>query len=129
MAEVSVSKRYDVPARAMWARIGDPGALAAWHPGVARTETIDGGRARINTVVGGARVAETILEQAHQRYRFRIDESPLPLENFAATIRVRDDGDAACVVEWDATFEPKGVSEPEAADIVGGFFHAGLDAL
>lgn len=129
MAEVSVSKRYEVPAEKMWDRIGDPQTIYQWHPGIETTEVLDAGRARVNTVVGGGRVAETILEQAERRYTFRIDESPLPLEGFVATIGVRDDGDGASVVEWAATFEPKGVSEPEAAEIVRGFFESGLDAV
>lgn len=125
MAEMSVAKRYEVPAEEMWGRIGDPGALATWHPGVETTELVDGGRTRINTVAGGGRVVERILEQADHRYTFRIDDSPLPLRDFVSTIRVRGDG-CSCVVEWDATFEPSGVS---ATELVRGFFQAGLDAL
>ena len=129
MPKVTVSKRYEVPANEMWALIGDPGALCEWHPAVETTETLDGGRVRINTVVGGARVAETILKLADRRYTFRIDESPLPLDHFVSTIQVRDDTWKACVVVWDGTFAPNGVSEPEAVEIVRGFFQAGLDAL
>jgi mxaD protein len=128
MAAVSVSKRYEVPPEEMWARIGDPGALAAWHPAIEATEVFDGGRTRVNLVVGGGRVAETILELTDRRQTWRIDESPLPYD-LVATLQVRDDGGAACVVEWNATFEPNGVSEPEAAEMIRGFFQAGLDAL
>ncbi len=128
MTGVSVAKRYPVPAEEMWRRIGDPSALATWHPGVETTELVDGGRTRINTVPGGARLVEPILEQADHRYTFRIADSPLPLRDFVSTLQVRGDG-GACVVEWDATFEPSGISETEAAELVRGFFHAGLDAL
>lgn len=129
MAEVSVAKRYQVPAEAMWGRVGDPGALATWHPGVETTELLDGGRTRVNTVPGGGRVVEPILEQADRQYTFRMAESPLPFAEFVSTIQVRADGDGACVVEWGATFQPSGVSEAEASDLVRGFFQAGLDAL
>jgi len=128
MTEVSAAKRYAVPAEEMWGRIGDPGALATWHPGVETTELVDGGRTRINTVPGGARLVEPILEQADHRYTFRIADSPLPLRDFVSTIQVRGDG-GACVVEWEATFEPSGVSQTEATELVRGFFQAGLDAL
>ncbi len=128
MAEVSVAKRYEVPAEEMWGRIGDPGALATWHPGVETTEVLDGGQTRVNTVTGGGRVVEPILEQTDRGYTFGIAESPLPLRRFVSTIRVRGDG-GACVVEWDATFEPSGVSDGAASDLVRGFFQAGLDAL
>lgn len=129
MAEVTVAKRYEIPAVRMWGRIGDPAELASWHPAIEATEVVDGGATRINTVVGGARVVEPILERAGDRYTFRITESPLPLSDFVSTLRVEPDGERACLVEWGATFTPAGVPEEEASQIVRGFFQAGLDAL
>ncbi len=129
MARVRVSKHYEVPAQTMWARIGDPGRLSEWHPFVERTEVLDGGRRRVNTVVGGGLVYETILEQADRYHSFRIDDSPLPVDNLVATIRVGDEGEDACSVEWEATFEPVGVPDHEAVELNRGFFQAGLDAL
>lgn len=129
MAEVSITKRYELSADDMWRRIGDPGALADWHPGVEATELLDGGATRINTIAGGGRVVEPILEQADHSYTFRIVESPLPLSEFVSTISVRADGADGCVVEWASKFEPSGMSEDEVAEIIRGFFQAGLDAL
>ncbi|HEV2766081.1 MAG TPA: SRPBCC family protein [Acidimicrobiales bacterium] len=129
MADVRVSKHYEVPAKMMWDRIGDPGKLSEWHPAIEKTEMFDDGKRRINTVVGGAVVSETILEQAERHHKFRIDDSPLPVDNLVATIRVRDEGGKACSVEWEATFEPVGVPAHEAVALNRGFFQAGLDAL
>lgn len=129
MAEVHVSKRYGVPGQAMWERIGDPGKISEWHPAIETTEMLDGGKTRIDTIAGGGRVSETILEQAERHHTYRIDESPLPVENLIGTIRVRDESKDACVVEWDATFEPTGIPENEAVELVRGIFQAGLDAL
>jgi hypothetical protein len=129
VAHVEVTKGYDVHAEEIWARIGDPGSLSNWHPGVETTEMLENGSTRVNTVPGGGRVIEPIIEQADHRYTFRIAESPLPFGDFVSTVRVRDDSAGGCVVEWDATFQPNGVSEAEAADLVRGFFQSGLDAL
>lgn len=129
MAEVTVAKRFEVPAAHVWDRIGDPAELASWHPAVETTKVVDGGATRINTVVGGARVVEPILERAGDRYTFRITDSPLPLSDFVSTLRVAPEGERACRVEWGATFRPAGVPENEASEIVRGFFQAGLDAL
>lgn len=129
MAEVLVSKRYEVRAQSMWERIGDPASLCDWHPAVETTEMLDGGRRRVNTVVGGGKVFETILDEADQQHTFRIDDSPLPIDDLVATIRVREDGGSACVVEWQATLDPNGVSDAEAVELTRGFFQAGLDAL
>lgn len=84
---------------------------------------------RINTRTDGGRVAETILEQGERHHTYRIDESPLPLEGFIATLGVRDEHDRACIVEWRATFHPIGISDAKAAEVTRGFFQAGLDAL
>lgn len=51
------------------------------------------------------------------------------MNDFVGSISVRDDAGLACVVECDATFEPDGVSEAEAAEMVRQFFQGGLDAL
>lgn len=129
MAEASVSKRHEVSSAQMWERIGDPGDLYQWHPAIEATQMTDDGKTRINTLPDGGRVSETILEQGERHHTYRIDESPLPVESLVSTIRVRDEEDSACVVQWDATFDATGVSDAEAAELVRGFFQAGLDAL
>ena len=129
MAEVSVSKRYDVSGAEMWGRIGDPADIYKWHPAIEATEMADEGKTRIDSLPDGGRVSETILEQGERHHTYRIDESPLPVENLVGTIRVRDDEDSGCVVQWDATFDAAGISEAEATELVGGIFQAGLDAL
>ena len=129
MARVSTSKHYDVSGQRMWERMGDPRRISEWHPFLETTEVIDGGKRRINTRGDGGRVSETILEQAERHYSYRIDESPLPFGNLVGTISVRDEGEDACIVEWDGTFDPAGTPVNEAVELVRGFFQAGLDAL
>lgn len=129
MAEVRVSKRYEVPAEQVWARIGDPARLAEWHPFIERTESLDGGRRRVNTTADGGRVSETILEQGDRHHTWRIDEGPLPYESFVGTIRVRDESDGGCIVECDGRFEPKPDGGEQAEELTRGFFQAGLEAV
>ena len=129
MAEVHVSKRFKGPAERMWKRIGDPLRLAEWHPAIESTEALDSGRGRINSLVGGGEVRETLLEQSANSHAWRIDESPLPVKTLTASITVRAEGPASCSVDWSATLVPNGVPEADAVEIVHGFFQAGLDAL
>jgi hypothetical protein len=129
MAGVSGSQRYEVSGQEMWERIGDPGRIYEWHPAIEATEVLDGGKRRVNTLGDGGRVSETILERAERHHSWRIDESPLPVDNLIATLRVRDEGEGACIVEYEATFDPAGVPEDEAVELNRGFFQAGLDAL
>lgn len=128
MGHVTTTKRFQVSADDMWARIGDPGALAAWHPAVDSTEVIDGGRTRVNHV-GADKVVEPIMERGEKHYSFRMSETHLPFRDFESTLRVRDDEPDGCVVEWEATVAPASVTEAEAEELVRGFFEAGLDAL
>ena len=129
MARVSTSRRYEVSGQEMWERIGDPGRISEWHPAVEATEMLDGGRKRVDTLGGGGRVSATILEQAERHHTYRVEESPLPLDNLVGTLRVRDEGEGACVVVWGATFDPTGIPEDEAVELVRGIFQVGLDAL
>lgn len=126
---MSVFRRYEVSGAQMWERIGDPRDLCRWHPAIEATEMTDDDRSRINTLTGGGRVSETILEQGERHHTYRIDESPLPLETFTGTIRVRDEDGSACIVQWDAAFDAAGIPDAEAAELVRGFLQAGLDAL
>ncbi len=64
MSRVSASKRYDVSGHEMWERIGDPGRIYEWHPAIAATEVLDGGKRRVNTLGDGGRVSERSSSRA-----------------------------------------------------------------
>ena len=128
MGHLTTTKQYGIPADEMWSRIGDPGALAAWHPAVDSTELVDGGQRRINHI-GAHQFVEPVVDRGDRHYTFRMSDTPLPLQDFESTLRVQDDGPGGCVVQWEATYEAAGVSDAEADELVRGFFEAGLDAL
>ena len=128
MARVHTQQEYDVPADAIWERIGDFGALDAWHPAVADCTTSDEGQVRTLALEGGGTIIETLEAEEPRSYRYRIDESPLPVADYVATIRVVEAGDGS-VVEWEADFTPSGASEDEAVATIEGIFRGGLDAL
>lgn len=44
----------------------------------------------------------------------------------AAWDRETDDDDS---VEWEGTFDPAGVNEPKAVEVIEGIYQAGLDSL
>jgi hypothetical protein len=129
MASVRTQQHYDVPADEMWARIGDFHGLATWHPGVGASAPLDDGAARELTLAdGGATIKETRLEEGPRSYTYRIDEAPLPVAGYTATMGVESDGEGSLVI-WTAEFEPTGASEEEAVAVIAGIFESGLDAL
>lgn len=127
MTEVKRSKRYDVTASDLWGRIGNFQDVG-WHPAVASTEASNEGNTRKMTLADGAVVVETMVGEGERSYSYRLDEGPMPVADYTATLSVVDvDGDAE--VRWEASFRPEGASEEEAAAAIAGIFDAGLGAL
>ena len=130
MAQVNTSRSYDVPADAMWERIGDFETLDAWHPALASCEVLDGGARRKLTTVDGGEIYETLTEAAEHSYSYTIDDSPLPVADYTATLSVAEaSGGSSCTVVWVARFTAAGASDDEAEAVIKGIFDAGLDAL
>jgi polyketide cyclase/dehydrase/lipid transport protein len=128
MASVNRQEHYDVSADEMWTRIGDFHAADDWHPAIASSASSADGEVRELTLQDGAKIVERLVEQGPRSYSYRIEESPLPVANYVATIRVQE-ADGGCAVSWQAEFQPSGASEDEAVAVIAGVFEGGLDAL
>lgn len=128
MASVTKSQRFESSASDLWARVGRFNAIHEWHPMVAATQAVDGGARRVCTLGDGGMIYETLLAEDAMSYTYRIDESPLPLNSYEATISITQDG-AGSKMHWAASFEPEGVSDAAAQELVGGIFQAGFDSL
>ena len=134
MSKVSMSARLPAPVDEVWKRIGDFNALCDWHPAVDKSE-VDGkgeGSVRKLTLVGGGTIVERLerLDEDGYQYVYSITDSPLPVSNYVATLRVRDEGDGkASLVEWSSEFEPVGVPENDAIKVIQGIYSAGFENL
>ena len=126
MAKAKRSRRLDRSADELWSRVGGWGTIHEWHPAISATK-VEGTR-RTLTLGDGGVILETLLEQGERSYSYRFDESPLPVKDYRATIRVRADGGGS-LVEWEGTFEPAGISDAQAVELIEGIYQAGLDAL
>jgi len=139
MPRVYVSSVIDAPAAKVWERIRDFNALPRWHPRI-RDSRIENGEPsdRVGCVCNfhlqnGDRIRERLLGLSDDDMfcTYAILESPMPLTDYVATIRLKPitDGDRT-FAEWTAEFE----CAPEAAaELVAGIgqnvFQAGFDAL
>ena len=134
MAKVNMSTNLEVPAQTVWTMIGGFGAMAKWHPAVAKCdESREGGATmRRLTLAGGGAVLER-LEQKNDKertYTYSIVESPLPVADYSSTLRVREGKNAqSCTVEWSSDFEPKDAPESEAVKVMQGVYAAGFENL
>jgi uncharacterized protein YndB with AHSA1/START domain len=131
-AEVSRETTIDAKATEVWRAIGPYCSIADWYPGIetCTEENINGAlRRRLRTADGGEFLEEQLnhSDQA-MRYTYAIVEGPLPVSDYEATLSVSESGGKTVVV-WSGTFAPKGVSEEEATNIVGGIYETGLKAV
>ena len=130
MTKVSMSTRLGVPAGTVWDTIGGFNTLADWHPAIEKSELEGGGTVRKLSLAGGGTVVETLEEHddGSRTYSYRIDDSPLPVADYRARIKVNDEGEG-CSVDWTSEFEPAGAPEAEAQKVIQDVFEAGLENL
>lgn len=127
----------NAPASTTWQKIAKFGDLGAWHPAVAKTELVVGnegvkGADRVLTLKGGGNINETLTAyNAHDRsMSYVITESVLPVQGYAATLRVLSNGDKQSIVVWEGTFESKeAATDKVALDTITGVFQGGLANL
>jgi hypothetical protein len=139
MPRVYISSVIDAPASRVWDRVRDFNGLSRWHP-LVRDSRIENGEppdkigcVRDFHLQNGDRIREKLLGLSDYDYfcTYSILESPMPLTDYVATLRLTPvtDGDR-CFAEWTAEFE---CDESEAEGLVTGIgedvFLAGFSAL
>ncbi|HSA82335.1 MAG TPA: SRPBCC family protein [Geminicoccaceae bacterium] len=139
MASIFVSSVLDAPVDRVWARIRDFNALPRWHPLIAESQIEDGlpsdkiGCVRSFRLQNGDRIRERLLGLSdHDLFcTYTILESPMPLENYVATLRLTpvSVGDRT-FIEWTAEFDcaPE-VEEELVSDIGQNVFRGGFESL
>lgn len=140
MARAHASSVIDAPIEKVWARIRDFNGLPGWHPGIKKSE-IEGGEpanqpgcVRVLTLQDGGTIREQLLEMSDlgHHYSYSILESPLPVANYRATLRLRriSDGNRT-FAEWSASFDPDPLQKQKEAEdfISNAVFQGGFDAL
>jgi hypothetical protein len=123
---------FNAPADKVWAALGDFCGISNWHPAVAKCELSAEGKVRTLTLAGdGGTIVEALTswDPAAMSYGYTITEpGPLPVANYASTIKVIANGDKS-MIEWSSTFDPKGASEADAMNAMSGVYKAGFEKL
>lgn len=130
MTKVSMSTKLKASADQVWGMIGQFNALPDWHPSVEKSRLEKAGQMRRLSLAGGGTVIEKLesVNEKERTYTYSIVDSPLPLANYTATLKVTDEGDG-CVVEWTSEFDPMGGLEGQSADAIRGIYQSGFDSL
>ncbi len=130
MVKVERTRIYEVAPEEMWGTIGDFHGAHNWHPAIADSKPSEDGTVRTLTLADDAgTVVETSTDVGRLHQSYRIDESPLPVRDYEATLMVREAAGGGSEVVWSAQFEVEGATEEEAIEIVHGIFDTGLDSL
>jgi hypothetical protein len=130
MAKVLVSDTLKADASAVWSILGDFGGMQVGGP-ITAVDVDGDGVGMVRTItMGGPKVVERLeaYDDAAMSLKYAIinDDCPLPVSDYSATIDVKDNGDGSCSVAWEGTFEPKGVPEEQASEIVKGIYAGGI---
>ena len=133
MAKVSLNSNYPAAPETIWKLIGDFGGVHDWHPAVAKCDIKTEGDTTYRTLhlVGGGTILER-LDKSHgdgHLYSYTIVESPLPVANYSATIKITEAPDGGSNIEWSSEFEPAGAPENDAVKAIEGIYQAGFDNL
>lgn len=139
MARVYVSSVINAPASRVWGRIRDFNGLPAWVPVVAESRIENGepadkvGCIRAFSLRNGDRLREQLLglSDFDMFCTYSILESPMPLTNYVATVRLTPITDQdRTFIEWTAEFDCAPDKEQELVSGIGtGVFQGGFDTL
>ena len=139
MAEVFVSAVIGAPAARVWAVVRDFNALPDWHPAIAASRIEEGrppdqvGCVRAFSLTDGGQIRERLLALSDYDFSvtYAILESPMPLENYVATLRFTPITETdETFAEWTAEFDcAPGDEAALVRDIGEGVFAGGLAAL
>lgn len=124
MAAVAVQGEFDVSADRLWELVADFGNVA-WIPGMAGVRVDGEGPGMTRYLPAGESEIHERLEsidpvQRTLRYTIPVN-IPLPVTDYRATMRVEGAASGA-KLHWSCTFEPAGVSEAEAQQVVRGLY-------
>jgi hypothetical protein len=119
--ESSVTARSSLSPDELWSEVAGFCAISAWDPVVERCELSADGKQRTIVIFGGVGRVVAELENrddANRSYSWRANVSGLlPVENYRGSVSVAADGQAS-TLKWTASYEAKGVSDPEAQKII-----------
>ncbi|MEP2532106.1 SRPBCC family protein [Shimia sp.] len=139
MARVYTSTVIGASAERVWERVRDFNALPRWHPRIRDSRIEDAlpsdkvGCIRNFNLQNGDNIREQLLGLSdHDLFcTYAILESPMPLADYVATLRLTPitDGER-CFAEWSAEFSCDPDDEEDLVDGIGNnVFQGGFDAL
>ena len=139
MPRIYTSSVIDAPAPKVWEKVRDFNALPRWHPRIRESRIENGepsdkiGCVRDFRLQNGDRLREKLLGLSDYDMfcTYAILESPMPLTDYMATLRLTPISDGnRTFIEWSAEFDCAAEAAADLVDsIATNVFQAGFDAL
>lgn len=130
MTTVNIKEKVTASADDVWRVLSDFGGIEPTEMIAGCTVEGDGvGAVRTITLKGGGEIVERLesLDDSARVFRYAIiNECPLPVQNYSATVAIRDAGASAAEVDWTGNFEPSGAPEEQVVALVEGIYRAGI---
>ena len=121
MTDVITKDTINAPSNVIWEALSSFRDIEKYIP-LVKSSTVEGsgvGAKRTCIIPNQSGGEEEILEEMKsldnnaKTFSYSIISSPLPVENYLSTIKVKDLDNEKCEIEWSSTFEPKGMAEEE----------------
>ena len=121
--ESSLTRQSSMPPDALWKKIGDFCGIKSWIPAVQDCTLSQNGKQRTIALRGGGEVVERLdnWDDANHTYSYTILSSPLPVDDYHATISVVPDSGGS-LLKWRSTYKAKGTSDAEAKKTIDGIY-------
>jgi len=137
MTNVSVKNTINVPADEIWKTLSSFRNVEKYIP-LVKSSTVEGSGvgAKRTCIIPSESGQEGKIEEEiksfdddGKTFSYSITSSPMPLENYLSTVKVKDLGNGRCEIEWSSTFEPKGMPEEEVVKMINDIYVTAIDGL
>jgi len=137
MTNVSVKNTINVPADEIWKTLSSFRNVEKYIP-LIKSSTVEGSGigAKRTCIIPSESGQEGKIEEEiksfdddGKTFSYSITSSPMPLENYLSTVKVKDLGNGRCEIEWSSTFEPKGMPEEEVVKMINDIYVTAIDGL
>jgi len=122
MARAKIRDELAWPIDRVWSCFADFGDLSAWAPGRSRVPVDGQGVGAVRTVGGDGdpiiRERLDVYDPASHTFSYAMLDNPFPFTDYVATVRLGDLGGGRTSIEWSSTFELRGASAEEAAQMI-----------
>ncbi len=129
MVSVKVSERVEASADKVWELFRDFGGIQRFSSGFQKVEVTGSGIGAVRTITlpGGAALQERLeaFDDRGRKLQYAIVGGPIPVASYLATIEVKDEG-KACRLDWSSHFEPKGITDEQARNMIEGVYKSGI---